>query len=269
MLRFEGPFCVSESAKIGRNVRIGRNTIIHDHVEIGDDSVICENCIIGEPGARSYFEDDYRNPPTVIGPGSLIRSGSVIYSGSTFGEGFRSGNLVSIREQTTFGKHCVVGSQSDIQGDVRFGDYCRLNSHVQVASKCVFGNFVFIYPFVVFTNDPHPPSNYLEGVTVGDFTQVAASTVILPGIRIGSHNLIGANSLVKNHIGDFELHMGNPAKKICSLNFMFSKEHQGPHYPWPYHYDKGLPWEGRNFDEWLQSPEGRLYQGKDECLKFA
>lgn len=259
MLRFEGSFTVSQSAQLGRNIKIGRNAIIHDNVEIGDNTVICENCIIGEPGADSYHDEAYENPKTVIGANSLIRSGSIIYSGSVFGEGFKTGNMVSIREKTHFGKHCVVGSQSDIQGHVSFGDYCRLNSHVQISSKCTFGNFVFIYPFVVFTNDPHPPSNFLIGTSVGNFTQIAAGTVILPGVKIGRHNLIGANSLVSKNVGDFELHAGNPAVKICNLNFIQSKEKKGSHYPWPYNYDRGLPWEGKNFDEWLNSEDGNIY----------
>jgi len=259
MLRFKGNFSVSEYAEIGKNVRIGQNAIIHDNVVIGDNSVICENCIIGEHGVDSYEDESYQNPPTIIGANSLIRSGSIIYSDSEFGEGFKTGNLVSIREKTVFGKRCVVGTQSDIQGNAVFGDYCRLNSHVQISSKCIFGNFVFIYPFVVFTNDPHPPSNFLIGISVGDFSQIAAGAVILPGVKIGKHSLIGANSVINRNAGDFELHAGNPAVKICNLNYILSKEKRGSHYPWPYNYDKGLPWEGKNFDEWLMSDEGKEY----------
>jgi acetyltransferase-like isoleucine patch superfamily enzyme len=259
MQRFKGNYSISKFAEIGKNVRIGQNTIINDHVIIGDNSIICENCIIGEPGENSYDYDNYQNPQTLIGANSLIRSGSVIYSDSKFGEGFKTGNMVSIRERSVFGKKCIVGTQSDIQGDVVFGDYCRLNSHVQVASKSKFGNFIFIYPFVVFANDPHPPSNNLIGVSVGDFSQIAAAAVILPGVRIGKQSLIGANSVVNKNVGDFELHTGNPAVKICSLNFIMSKENNGSHYPWPYNYDRGLPWEGINFDDWVQSDEGKEY----------
>lgn len=259
MLRFKGAYTVSESAKIGKNVRIGQNTIIHDNVEIGDDSIICENCIIGEPGVESYRISEYQNPKTIIGTNSLIRSGSVIYADSIFGDNFITGNLVSIREKSVFGRNCVVGTQSDVQGSVVFGDYCRLNSHVQISTKCEFGSFVFIYPFVVFANDPHPPSNYLVGVTVDNFSQIAAGAIILPGVKIGKHSLVGANSLVSKDVGDFELHSGNPAVKVCKLNFIQSREKRGSHYPWPYNYDRGLPWEGKNFDDWLKSDEGAIY----------
>ncbi|NEU10008.1 N-acetyltransferase [Flavihumibacter sp. R14] len=259
MQRFQGKFSVSKSARIGNNVRIGQNAFIHDNVVIGDNSIICENCIIGEPSDDSYNNENYENPQTLIGANSLVRSGSILYAGSQFGEYFQTGNMVSIRENTVFGKRCVVGTLSDIQGNAVFGDYCRLNSHVQVSAKCIFGNFVFIYPFVVFANDPHPPSNYLVGVSVGDFSQIAAASVILPGVKIGKQSLVGANSVINKNVGDFELHSGNPGVKICNLNFILSKEKSGSHYPWPYNYDKGLPWEKQNFDEWAVSKEGRLY----------
>ncbi len=258
-MRFKGSYYISDSAIIGKNVRIGRNAIIHDNVEIGDNSIICENCIIGEPENESYYNDSYVNPKTVIGCNSLIRSGSIIYSGSVFGEHFTTGNMVSIREKSVFGKYCVVGTQCDIQGEVVFGNYCRLNSNVQVSSKCEFGHFVFVYPFVVFTNDPHPPSNYLIGSRMKDFSQIAVGTIVLPGVTIGKHSLIGANSVINKDVGDFELHSGNPAVKIGKVNYILSKRNNRPHYPWPYNFDKGLPWEGLSFDEWLNSEEGQQY----------
>lgn len=258
-MRFKQEYSVSKSAIIGKNVRIGQHAIIHDHVEIGDNSIICENCILGEPTFESYNNENYVNPKTIIGSEALIRSGTIIYADSIFGDGFKTGNLVSIREKSVFGRNCVVGSLSDIQGHVIFGDYCRLNSHVQIAAKCTFGNFVFIYPFVIFTNDPTPPSNNLMGSTVGDFSQIAAGSVILPGITIGKHSMIGANSLLNRNVGDFELYAGNPAVKVCKVNLIWDKINKQPHYPWPYNFDRDLPWEGKNFDEWLKSEEGQKY----------
>ncbi|MEI7502361.1 MAG: DapH/DapD/GlmU-related protein [Paludibacter sp.] len=258
-MRFHKKYSVSESAIIGQNVRIGQNAIIHDHVEIGDNSIICENCIIGEPTFDSYNNENYVNPKTIIGSESLIRSGTIIYADSIFGDCFKTGNLVSIREKSIFGQNCIVGSMSDIQGPVIFGDYCRLNSHVQISANCTFGNFVFIYPFVIFTNDPIPPSNYLIGSKVGDFSQIAAGSVILPGITIGKHSIVGANSLLNRNVGDYELYSGNPAVKVCKVNYIWDNKNKQPHYPWPYNFDRGLPWEGQNFDEWLKSEEGQKY----------
>lgn len=258
-VRMKRNISISKSAIIGNHVQIGRNSIIHDHVEIMDDTIIGDNCIIGEPNVHFYKNESYTNPKTEIGPHSLIRSGSVIYSGSHFGECFTTGNMVSIREKSVFGKHCSVGTFSDVQGDVTFGDYCRLNSHVQIASKCLFGSFVFIYPMVVFTNDPLPPSKHLVGTTVGHFSQIAAGSIILPGLTIGKHCLIGAKSLVNKNVPDYEFHAGNPAVRIGKVTHLWSKEEKRPHYPWPYNFDKNLPWSDMGFDAWTKTQEGKVY----------
>ncbi|MDD2246127.1 MAG: hypothetical protein PHI70_07640 [Proteiniphilum sp.] len=258
-MRTKRNIAISKSAIIGYNVQIGRNAIIHDHAEIMDHTIIGDNCIIGEPDVRYYKDDNYTNPKTQIGPHSLIRSGSIIYSGSLFGEYFATGNMVSIREKSIFGEHCSVGTFSDVQGDVKFGDYCRLNSHVQIGSKCMFGSFVFIYPMVVFTNDPLPPSNHLVGTTVDNFSQIASGSIILPGLTIGKHCLIGAKSLINKNVPDFEFHAGNPAVRIGKVTHLWSNENKRPHYPWPYNFDRNLPWSGIGFDEWTKTEEGKMY----------
>lgn len=262
-MRTQGNYLISDSAIIGENVKIGNNAIIHDNVIIGDNSIICENCIIGEPCADSYWNSNYVNPKTIIGSNSLIRSNSVIYADSIFGDYFTTGNMVSIREKSIFGKRCIVGTFSDIQGNVRFGDYCRINSHAQIASKCSFGHFVFIYPMVVFTNDLLPPSNNIIGTSVGDFSQIATGSVILPGLTIGKHCLIGAKSLLTKNAQDFDFYSGNPAVRIGKVSHIWSKESKRPHYPWPYNYDRNLPWSGVGFEEWRQTEEGMIYTSKE------
>ncbi|UBB88548.1 hypothetical protein J4771_06545 [Candidatus Kaistella beijingensis] len=241
---------ISESAIIGKNVRIGDNSVIYDHVEIGDNTIIANDCVIGEPTNSYYHSKDYVNPKTIIGANSLIRSHNIIYAGSEFGEGFSTGHRVTIRENSKFGKHCRLGTVTDIQGYVTFGDYCWLHSNVHIGQQSKIGNFVFIYPYVVFTNDPHPPSNICTGVTIGDFSQVAVGTVVLPGIEIGKHCLIGAQSLVGIKVEDYQLAVGNPAKVLKDVRELKSRETGKSHYPWPYNFERGMPWENIGFEKW-------------------
>ena len=176
---------ISPSAILGKNVRIGDRTIIYDNVEIGDNTVICNDCIIGEPLTAYYKDtDNYNNPKTIIGADSLVRSHTIIYAGNTIGDHFQTGHRVTLRENTIIGSHCSLGTLDDIQGNSRFGDYCRLHSNVHIGMHSVLGNFVFVYPYVVFTNDPTPPSDNLMGPSVGDYTQIATGSVLLPGIKI-------------------------------------------------------------------------------------
>ena len=173
-----------------------------------------------------------------------------MYAGSIFGEGFSTGHRVTVRENSKFGKHCRLGTVTDIQGHVEFGDYCWLHSNVHIGQNSKIGNFVFIYPYVVLTNDPQPPSNLCLGVTIGDFSQIAVATVVLPDIKIGKHCLIGAQSLVVKDVEDYSLVAGNPGKFIKDVRDMKSKTSEKSHYPWPYNFSRGMPWEKEGFEIW-------------------
>jgi len=123
---------------------------------------------------------------------------------------------------------------------------------VHITQNCTIGNYVFIYPYVVFTSDPHPPSNVSIGPTIGDYTQIATGAILLPGVQIGKHVLIGAGSVVRYRAKDFDLIMGNPAKRLCDVREIKSKNNPDKsYYPWPYNFDRGMPWEGKSYDEWL------------------
>jgi acetyltransferase-like isoleucine patch superfamily enzyme len=241
---------ISPSAVLGKNVKIGDNASIYDNVTIGDNTIISNDCVIGEPLSEYYTDDAYKNPETIIGSDSLVRSHAIIYAGSAIGESFSCGHRVTIREYSIIGKHCRIGTVSDLQGHLQIGDYCWLHSNVHIGQQSKIGNFVFIYPYVVFTNDPTPPSNICIGPTVGDYSQVAVFSVLLPGVKIGTHCLIGAGSVVGKDVPDFQLALGSPAKNVKDVREIKSRETGASHYPWAYRFDRGMPWQNKDFDAW-------------------
>jgi acetyltransferase-like isoleucine patch superfamily enzyme len=251
---------ISEEAKIGRRVTVGANCIIYDNVVLGDDAVVGPGSILGEPTAEYYSTSNYENPPLLIGRNSLIRSGAIIYAGSTIGDYFECGHRVTIREQTTIGDHCRVGTLSDIQGRCQLGCYTRLHSNVHIGQKSVIGNFVWIFPYAVLTNDPHPPSNELLGVTVEDYAIVATMVVIMSGVTVGRHALVGAMALVRSNVEPEAVVVGNPAKQVTTIHTIRSKFTGEPVYPWPEHFDRGMPWAGIGYATWqrLHESEGVL-----------
>lgn len=246
---------ISPKAKIGNNVKIGDNTIIYDNVEIGDNTIISNDCVVGEPLNDYYYSDNYQNPKTLIGEGSLIRSHAIIYAGNILGKDFSCGHRVTIRENTEFGDSCRLGTLCDIQGHSKFGNNCWLHSNVHIGQGSKIGNFVFIYPYVVFTNDPTPPSNLCIGPSVDDYSQIAVFSVLLPGVKVGKHCLIGAGSIVSRDVEDYQLVLGNPAKKIKHVSEIKDRITGESHYPWPYRFERGLPWEGIGFDNWRKEDE--------------
>lgn len=241
---------ISLKAIIGKNVKIGDNTSIYDNVTIEDNCIIANDCIIGEPLSEYYHDESYKNPETIIGTNSLIRSHTIIYAGCDIGQNFSCGHRVTIREYSRIGNNCRIGTISDLQGYLQIGNYCWLHSNVHIGQKSSIGNFVFIYPYVVFTNDPHPPSNICIGPTVGDYSQIAVFSVLLPGVKIGRHVLIGAGSIVGKDVEDYQLTVGNPAKPIKDVRDLKSKETGLSHYPWPYNFSRGMPWENIGYEKW-------------------
>lgn len=217
-LKFRGRnVIVGRNVTFGKNVRIGDNTVIYDNVHIGDNTVVCNDCVLGEPLNDYYHNTCYENPALFIGADSLIRSHSIFYAGSSFGDKLQTGHRVTVRENAIVGNNCQFGSYNDIQGECVLGDYVRCQSYVNIGQYSKIGNFVFIFPYVVLTNDPTPPSMVQRGVTIGDFSVITSATVMLPGVTLGRHCLTAANSTVGGHFDDYSFIAGTPAKKFVML----------------------------------------------------
>lgn len=247
---------ISPSAKLGSNVRIGDNCVIYDNVEIGDSTIICNDCVIGEPCNNYYYiHDTYENPKTIIGANSLIRSHTIIYADSVFGEGLQTGHRVTIREKIKMGIHCSVGTLCDLQGHAEFGDYVRMHSNVHIGHGSKIGNYCWIYPYTVFTNDPTPPSEICVGPTVGDYSIVATHCLLLPGVSIGSHCLIGACSMVSKDVADYQVVVGSPGKAVKDVRDVKDRETGESHYPWPYRFGRNMPWQETGYEKWLEENE--------------
>lgn len=228
---------VEEGALIGEGCEIGAYSVIRSSTVLGKNSTIASFCDIGYANGSTGFV-----APLIIGSGSLIRSHSVIYAGCDIGEKFTAGHRVTIRENTRAGIAFQVGTGSDIQGDCEFGDYVKLHSDVHVSKKSKVGNFVWLFPGVILTNDPVPPSETLRGVVIDDFAVLAVGVKVMPGIKIGMGSLIGAGSLLKINAEVGALYSGNPAKKIGLLDQLPLFTETGvPAYPWNRRFSRGYP----------------------------
>lgn len=227
---------VSDKTKIGEHVSIGAFTTVYENVIIGDETTIEGYCEIGYPTPLA------ENRPLIIGSNSLIRSHCIFYQGSVFGERLMTGHHVTVREKITAGINLQIGTLSDLQGNAVIGDYVRTHSNVHISKYSKIGNFVWIYPYVVLTNDPHPPSNYAVGVTVEDYAVIATMSVILPGVIIGAHSLVAAHSLVNCDVPAHAVFGGSPASKICEASKIKLKDGSGRSaYPWTGHFYRGYP----------------------------
>ncbi len=111
-----------------------------------------------------------------------------------------------------------------------------------IGQQSKIGNFVWLFPGVLLTNDPNPPSNELLGVTIEDYVVVAVKSTLLPGVQIGKGSFITAHSLVGQDMPEDSLVSGAPAKRLCRASDMRLKgDIRIRAYPWPKRFLRGYP----------------------------
>lgn len=251
---------IEDNVSVGDNVYVDCNTIVRNDVCIGDNSFIGANCIVGEYWMDFCLDHHYHKHPLTIGENAIIRSGSIIYAGSTIGANFQTGHQVTVREKTHIGDNVSVGTLSDIQGNCRIGNYVRMHSNVHIGQLSVIDDFVWIFPYVVLTNDPTPPSDNLVGVHVYPFAIIATGALIMPGIEIKSDSLVAAGTVVTKPVKKYEVVAGNPGKVISDVRKIKNKTTGKFVYPWRYHYSNYMPWENSDYDTWYGSLD---FEGKE------
>lgn len=274
---------IGKNFKCGKNLRIGYNCIIEDNVELGNDVFIdhnciirqntkignqCNigaNCIIGEHLADFYKEHKVQNSGITIGNNALIRSNTILYGDSIIGDNFQTGHHVTIREKAVIGSNVSVGTLSDIQGDCEIGNYVRMHSSVHIGQKSKIDDFVWIFPYVVLTNDPTPPSENLFGIHLKSFSVIATGSTLLPGITVEQDTLVGAGSVVTRNVERNRVVVGNPAKVIADINDIKDPITKNPAYPWRLHFKRGMPWQETDYVTWYKNIEGQVQStGKDK-----
>jgi len=256
---------ISDNVTIKDNVIIGNNVIIEDdcfidygviirdNVHIKKGSFIGGRCILGEYLMDFYSDRVNKVHPLIIGENALIRSETIIYGDTTIGDNFQTGHRVTIREGTTLGDNVRIGTLSDIQGKCNIGNYVNLHSNVHIGQKSVIKDYVWIFPYVILTNDPTPPSQSLIGVTIEAYAVIATGSIILPGVHIGEDSFVGAGSVVNKDVAKETVALGNPLKKTFPIQDIKNKHTGESVYPWKYTFSRGMPWEKLGYEQWLKS----------------
>ena len=188
--------------------------IIHENVEIGENAVIGDYVIIGEP-PRGLNPGDL---PTKIGDNAVIRSHTVIYAGNVIGNNFETGHHVLIRESNIIGNDVSVGTNSVVEHHVQIGNEVRIHSLAFVPEQSVLEDGSWIGPGVTITNTKYPLSvdakQSASGVRLRQLAKIGANATLLQGITVGERALVGAGSVVVKDVPDNTVVAGSPARKI-------------------------------------------------------
>lgn len=116
------------------------------------------------------------------------------------------------------GCDCNICAQVFIENDVIVGDRVTIKNGVQLWDGLRVEDDVFIGPNVTFTNDRYPRSKQCPDrfptTTIQRGASLGGGAVILPGLTIGEHALIGAGAVVTRDVPSRAILVGNPARII-------------------------------------------------------
>ena len=138
------------------------------------------------------------------------------------GGGTRIWQFVVILPGAKVGTDCNVCAHSFIENDVVIGNRVTVKSGVQLWDGLRIADDVFIGPNVSFTNDKSPRSkHHLQSPLVTEIesgASLGAGSVVLPGLRIGRHAMVGSGSVVTRSVPSNAIVMGNPARIVGYVN---------------------------------------------------
>lgn len=108
------------------------------------------------------------------------------------------------------GKNCVIG----------WGSIIDCVGQVTIGNDCFFGHRVMI---LTGEHDPtkfgmeRQNSGIIKSTTIGQGVWIASGAIVLPGVTIGDHAVIGAGAVVTKDVAPYTVVAGNPAKVIKEL----------------------------------------------------
>ncbi len=123
------------------------------------------------------------------------------------------GSNVNIDRNVTFSTRCSIGNNSGIGANSLIGITVHIGNDVMMGQDCIILTRNHRFDDV---NTPMIKQGYAEEkpITIGDDVWIGSRVIILGGVTIGSHCVIGAGSVVTHDVRDYEIVAGNPAKVI-------------------------------------------------------
>lgn len=137
---------------------------------------------------------------------------------------------ISLKRNVQIGKNAEIQEYVIIRvfnSKLKIGSNTQINPFTVIygCSNIYIGNDVMIAPHCMIVSGNHNykqinvPMRHAKEISNGDIiigngAWIGANCTITDGVKIGSHAIVAANSVVLNDIGDFDVYAGCPAKLI-------------------------------------------------------
>ncbi len=152
------------------------------------------------------------------GKGSIIKRKARLdlFPSKTFSIGYR----------TIIEDYAIINNG---MGDIIIGDRCAVTSRVKLVGPVTLGNLVTIGSGAQITGLTHNFEDVTrpikdQGVlpnrtVVADDVWIGGNSVIIQGLKIGTHSIIASGSVVTRDVPPYSVVAGNPARVIKQYNF--------------------------------------------------
>lgn len=161
-----------------------------------------------------------------FGPGSLLR----YPLGAVYNERYiHIGAGTMIGPDVALAAGMAPGQEMLDDAVVRIGDRCLIGRGSGIVGhySIEIGDDVFTGHYVYITDQNHgyddlgtPIGRQTQPerpVRIGDGSWIGHGSVVLPGVTIGRHCVIGANSVVTSDVPDYSIAVGAPARVVKRL----------------------------------------------------
>jgi len=139
---------------------------------------------------------------------------SIIDEGAIIGDGTKVWHFCHVMPGAKIGKLCVLGQNIYIASNVVIGDNVHLQNNVSIYDGVVLEENVFIGPSAVFTNVKFPRAHRkgrFETTLVKKGATIGANATIICGVTIGEFSMVAAGSVVTRDVPPGVTVMGVPA----------------------------------------------------------
>jgi acetyltransferase-like isoleucine patch superfamily enzyme len=169
----------------------------------------------------------YRPRGVAMGPGALVRRPWTISHPAHVTIGCRStvGKRVVLNPIRAYGSQHLEG-QITIGDDVYIGHDCQLHAMgaMRIGHGCVLSDRVYLND-ASHGMDPRAglimrQAIHTKGaIRLHDHVFIGVGAVVMPGVEIGHHSVVAAQSVVTRSVPPGSMVAGNPARMIKSLDF--------------------------------------------------